>query len=231
MGKIIAIGGGFGGSDAVSLARYVMELSGKNKPNYLLVPTTAYDIPDSRDVALYAKMGCEADILYVTHAYMTEEIIAEKIRRADLINVPGGNLKFVMDMWRRAHVDKYLREAFDQGKVLFGGSSGSMCWFREGFDDCGPDDAFMFVDGLGLLPYCNCPHYETAFWQTFNEHVSTRAISSIACENEAAICYIDGKWSIMASSARPDARAWFFDANDHFRRSNLREHPEILERL
>ena len=28
-----------------------------------------------------------------------------------------------------------------------------MCWFRQGFDDCGPQDSFMFVDALGLLPY------------------------------------------------------------------------------
>ncbi len=231
MGKIIAIGGGFNDRDAVALARRVMELSGKARPNYLLVPTTAYDIPDSRSLALYSKMGCSVDVLYLTHAYMTEAIMAEKIRRADLINVPGGNLAFVMDVWRRTHADEYLREAYDQGKVLFGGSSGSMCWFREGFDDCGPEDSFMFVEGLGLLPYCNCPHYETDFWKAFDDQVSTRGVSAIACENETAICYIDGKWSVMVASARRDARAWFFDADDGFRRYDLTQHPEILERL
>ena len=176
-------------------------------------------------------MGCETDILYLTHVYMTEEIIAQKIRNADMIHVPGGNLKFVSEVWRRTGADKYLKEAFEQDKVLFGSSSGSMCWFAQGYDDCGPQDSFMFIDALGLLPYCNCPHYEGAFWQSFNDRVTQTKLSSIACENETAVCYIDGKWSLMIASARPDARVWFFDASDGYRRCDLRQHPEILERL
>ncbi|MBQ6163488.1 MAG: Type 1 glutamine amidotransferase-like domain-containing protein [Clostridia bacterium] len=231
MGRIIAMGGGFGGDDAVSLAKKVMEMSGKPTPRYLQIPTTGYDFADGGSIALFAKMGCEVDVLYLTHAYMTEQIIAEKIRSADLIYVPGGNLKFVADVWKKTGADRYLREAFDENKILFGSSSGSMCWFREGFDDCGPESSFMFVDALGLIPYCNVPHYESAFWQEFNKYAATRSVSSIACENEAALCYIDGKYSVMVSSARPDARVWFFDAGDGYKRFDLREHPEILERL
>ncbi|MBQ7688129.1 MAG: Type 1 glutamine amidotransferase-like domain-containing protein [Clostridia bacterium] len=231
MGKIIGIGGGFNDEDEVALAKYVMELTGKAHPNYLQIPTTGYDFADGHSVGFYYKMGCETDILYLTHVYMTEEIIAQKIRNADMIHVPGGNLKFVSEVWRRTGADKYLKEAFEQDKVLFGSSSGSMCWFAQGYDDCGPQDSFMFIDALGLLPYCNCPHYEGAFWQSFNDRVTQTKLSSIACENETAVCYIDGKWSLMIASARPDARVWFFDASDGYRRCDLRQHPEILERL
>ena len=231
MGKIIGIGGGFNGDDNTALAKYVMELSGKAHPRYLQIPTTGYDIPDGGSYAFYYKMGCETDMLYLTHAYMTEEIVAQKIRAADIIFVPGGNLKFVAETWRRTHADKYLKEAFDAGKVLFGSSSGSMCWFEEGYDDCGPEDAFMFVDALGLLPYCNVPHYESAFWQHFNEDAAKTKRSTIACENETAICCIDGEWSLRISSARPDGRVWFFDAKDGYRRYDLRQHPEILQTL
>lgn len=231
MGKIIGIGGGFGDEAAVKLAKYVMKLTGKENPNYLQIPTTCYDFASEGDVAFYCKMGCNVDVLYLTHAYMTEEIIRDKIRNADIINVPGGNLKFCCDTWRKTHADIYLREAYEQGKVLFGSSSGSMCWFEEGFDDCGPENSFMFIKGLGLLPYCNCPHYEGKGWQTFNEYASQTSLSSIACENETAIAYIDGEWSVMISGARPDARVWFFDSKDGYRRYDLREHGEILKKL
>lgn len=232
MGNIIAMGGGFGnGEDRVNLAKLVMKLSGKEHPNYLQIPTTGYDFASEGDIGFYSKMGCEVDVLYLTHAYMTEEIVAQKIRNADIINVPGGNLKFCMDTWKKTNADKYLIEAFQQGKTLFGSSSGSMCWFNEGFDDCGPEDAFMFIESLGILPYCNCPHYESGYWQEFNDYVSKTKLSSIACENETAICYIDGKWSVMVSTARPDGRVWFFDANDNYKRYDLRQHPEILEKL
>ena len=231
-GTIIAIGGGFdNGPDRVDLARRVMSLTGKEEPNYLFIPTSAYDSFDDSHVAFYSKMGCITDVLFLTHAYMTEEIAAEKIRSADIIHVPGGNLKFLMRYWNKFHLAKYVREAYEAGKVLFGGSTGSMCWFREGYDDCGPENSFMFVEATGLIPYGNCPHYEGVKWQSFNDVAPTRGISSIACENETAICYIDGKWSVMVSSARPDGRVWFFDAEDNYKRYDLTQHPEILEKL
>ena len=231
MGNVIAIGGGFNGKDFWELARDLIRLSGKEKPNYLFIPTTAYDIMDRDGVAVFSKSGCHVETLFLTHDYVTEELIREKIRRADIIHVPGGNLKFCTDVWRETHALEYLREAFRGGKTLFGSSSGSMCWFRKGYDDCGPDDSFLFVDGAALLPYCNVPHYENAFWQEFNSHAAEAGISTIACENETAVCYINGKWSIRVSSARPDGRVWFFDAEDGYKRYDLRAHPEILERL
>lgn len=231
MGKVIGIGGGFGGDENIKLVKYIISLSGKKYPNYLQIPTTCYDSQETGSISVFAKMGCQTDVLYLTHAYINEEIIASKINNADVIYVPGGNLKFLSDVWKRTNCMKYLKQAFEDGKVLFGTSSGSMCWFNEGFDDCGPEDSFMFVDALGLLPYCNCPHYESAFWQNFNEHIPTRKLSGIACENESAICYIDGKWSTLISGNRPDARVWFFDKDDNFKRYDLTQHPEILERL
>ncbi len=232
MGKIIGIGGGFDDEDdRYKLATDVMELTGKRTPRYLQIPTTSYDFADGGSIAYYCKMGCEVDVLYLTHAYMTEEIIRQKIEAADMIHVPGGNLKFTADTWRKTGADKFLKKAFADGKVLFGASSGSMCWFRQGFDDCGPRDSFMFVDALGLLPYNNVPHYEGAYWQTFNDYADKTPLSSLCCENETAVQYIDGKWSLRIASRRPDARVWFFDAEDGYRRYDLREHPEILERL
>jgi len=231
MGKIIAMGGGFDGDDAIELARYVISLTGKEKPNYLQIPTTGYDFADGGSVGRFAKMGCEVDVLYLTHAYMTEEIVKAKIENADIIYVPGGNLEYVMRIWNRTNTTKYLREAYEAGKVLFGSSSGSMCWFRKGFDDCGPADSWMFVDCTDIIPYCNVPHYDSGFWQEYQDFAKDAGMSSICCENEAAICWFDGKLSVMSSSRKPDATAYFFDAENDFRRYDLKEHPEILERL
>ncbi len=230
MGKIIAIGGGFGDEYAWDFAEYIMGLSGKEYPNYLEIPTTGYDSSPC-DVGRYSKMGCDTDVLYLTHPYITEELIAEKIRWADVIHVPGGNLNFCLKTWKKTGVIKYLREAFDAGKVLFGESSGSMCWFRQGFDDCGPRGDFMFVDCTDIIPYNNVPHYEGAFWHQFDEYADRTALSTIACENDTALCYIDGKYSVKISPKRPDARVWFFDANDGYKRYDLTQHPEILEKL
>ena len=230
MGTIIGIGGGFDGEYGWQLAEKIIAKTGKKNPNYLLIPTTGYDF-SSAEISIYSKMGCDCEILYLTHGYITEEFVAEKIRRADIINVPGGNLKFCMDYWFKTGAVKYLKEAYENGKVLFGGSSGSMCWFRQGFDDCAPNGEFMFVDGCDIIPYNNVPHYEGAFWNSFNDYADKTPLSTIACENDTAIVYEDGKYSLLISGKRPDARVWFFDAADGYKRYDLTAHPEILERL
>ncbi len=233
-GTIIAIGGGFDAAyDKIEMAKRVMALSGKAEPHYLFIPTSAYDALDRDNIALYDKMGCITDVLYLTHAYMTEALAAEQIRRADIIHVPGGNLKFLMRYWNKYNIARYVREAYAAGKVLFGGSTGSMCWFERGYDDCGPEGSFMFVDATNIIPYCNCPHYESVNWQSFNEAVKTQPspLSAIACENETALVYHDGKYDLLISHARPDARVWFFDANKNYERINLREHPDLLKQL
>lgn len=230
MGTIIAMGGGFGGEYCWDLAEKIIAKTGKKNPNFLVIPTTDYDNSQG-DMAVYSKMGCDCEVLYLTHAGITEEIVAEKIRRADIINVPGGNLKFCMDYWNKTNAVTYLREAYNEGKILFGSSSGSMCWFRQGFDDCGPRGSFMFVDCVDLIPYNNVPHYEGEFWHSFDDYANQTPLSTIACENDTAFVCEDGKYSVLICGKRPDAVVWFFDAADGYKRYNLTLHPEILERL
>ena len=231
MGKIVAIGGGFGGDESWDLAEYVISLTGKEHPLYLQIPTTSYDFPDEGSIAVFAKMGCDIEILCPSHSDVTEEEIADKIRRADLINVPGGNLEYTMRIWNRTNCSKYLKEAFERGAVLFGQSSGSMCWFRQGFDDCGKRNDWMFVDCLDLIPFCNVPHYDSGGWQEYNAFADKTPLSTVACENEAALVFIDGEYSVMASARRPDATAYFFDAENGYKRTDMREHPEIIKKL
>ena len=91
MGTIIGIGGGFGGQDRLNLARRIIALSGKERPNVLHIPTTCYDMPDTSVISLFSRLDCNVDVLCVTHPYITEELIAKMIRNADIIHVPGGN--------------------------------------------------------------------------------------------------------------------------------------------
>lgn len=231
MGKIVAVGGGFGGRYEDFLIRHIIALSGKEKPSFLEIPTTSYDKFGTGAYSRFFNWGCEVDVLRLTFDGVTAETAKEKISKADVIHVPGGNLRFVAETWRRTGADKLLEQAYERGAVLYGESSGSMCWFSEGYDDCGPENSFMFVQALGLLPYCNCPHYDSESWQSFNDAVKGRNISAIACENDAAVCFVDDRRYILHSPERADARCWFFDANDDFKRYDLDAHPEILEKL
>ena len=67
MGKIVGIGGGFGGRDEDFLIRHVLTLSGKERPAYLQIPTTQFDLPDKGKLSRFSNWGCEVDVLCLSH--------------------------------------------------------------------------------------------------------------------------------------------------------------------
>lgn len=231
MGKIVAVGGGFDEMEEnYSLILHRMELTGKKHPNFLFVPTSAFDVVNQGTLNAQYKAGCaEVDTLCLTDFRMTEDIMAEKIARADIICVPGGNLKFLTHVWRKTGAIKYLLKAYENGAVLTGSSAGAMCWFAEGYDNCDPYEDLTFADGMGIKDYCICPHFEGETWQTFNEAVKTRKRSGIAIDNNVALCLVDGKNYLF--KCREDASAWYFDVNDGFKKYNLSENDEILQAI
>ena len=87
--------------------------------------------------------------------------IRDYLLSQDVILVLGGNTANLLAVWRAHGVDLALKEAWEAGVVLCGGSAGSLCWF-----ECGTTDSFdvnelkPLYDGLGFLPGSHCPHYD-----------------------------------------------------------------------
>ena len=64
----------------------------------------------------------------------------------------------LLGAWRAHGLDAILRAAWEAGVVLCGGSAGSLCWFAAGGHRLPRRAAAL--DGLGLLPWSNCVHYD-----------------------------------------------------------------------
>lgn len=230
MGHIVACGGGFDTSESIwKLHRFLKKLTGKEHPSFLLIPTSAFDEVNRGTLNAFYKLGCSVDTLCLTKPYTTEKMIKDKIEASNIISVPGGNAEFLINTWRQTGADKLIKKAYDDGKVLTGSSAGAMCWFREGLDNSGEDDGLEIVELLDLKPYCYCPHYEVEIWQSFDEFARTRNISSVACENGAALC-LSPEGNCIVNDER-DAKCWYFDAEDNYKKYDLSEHPEILAKL
>ena len=221
-GTILARGGGFDhtGDQVWSFVRIVKKYTGKEHPNFLLVPTCAFDQVNRGTLNTYHKLGCSVDTLLLTADWMTPEIIARKLRNADIIDVPGGNLKFMMEVWERTGADVLIREAYERGAVCTGSSAGGMVWFAQGFDNCGPDDSKLFTHGLGLIPLAMCPHYDEADWKCFDDRVSEGGISAVALENGAAYC-VEPDGSVYILRATGTNRAYFYDADKGYARTMM----------
>lgn len=234
MGKIVALGGGrYANGEMLNVVKHIISLTNKKSPSFLYIPTAGHDCVDDGDREIwesFSNNGCgDVNILFLSHRYITKELVEKKILSADIIYVGGGNLKFLTETFAKTGADEVFKKAYSLGKVLCGVSSGAMCWFKEGYDDCGENGSFMFCDCLGFLPFTSAPHFQNENWQTFKTAIVGRGLSGIGMDNGAGFCFVDGKYYTVAGNE--DGDIFFYDASDGYRETNLTKSPEKLKDL
>jgi peptidase E len=140
---------------------YVLTLTGKARPKVCNIPTATGDSPSAL-VGFYSRVpAARAERSHLALFDRTIRDIRGFLLSQDVIFVGGGNTANMLAVWRVHGVDRVLREAWDAGILLCGGSAGSLCWF-----ECGTTDSFdlnelqPLHDGLGFLPGSHCPHYD-----------------------------------------------------------------------
>ncbi|WP_194894941.1 peptidase E [Catenulispora pinisilvae] len=139
---------------------FVLRLTGKERPRVLFLPTATGDDP-TYIVSFYETYT--ADRCEPFHLRLFNRTISDLrafVRSMDVITVGGGNTANMLDVWRRQGLDAILREAWEDGAVLTGGSAGALCWFRGGTTDSFGLPYQVLADGLGLLEGSLCPHYD-----------------------------------------------------------------------
>ena len=212
MGIIVTIGGGrYDNGEILPVMRHITELSGKPEPNILYVPTAGFDyiIGDEVIFDIFRSLGGKISNLFLTNPNMTYAYIERMAMAADIIYVGGGNLQFLMNTWKATGADKAFKKAYENGKILAGYSSGAMCWCKEGFDDCGENKSFVFVDSVGILPYSCCPHFDSGNWAVFGEEIKKRSVKGLAIENGAAVVFKDNE--IYSLHGTDGGNAYFYE--------------------
>jgi dipeptidase E len=158
LGPIVAIGGGALLDPTRTLARYLVELTGKPMPVACYIGAANGD-SETGILLWYRAMSGLArptDLPLFTRPDHIDGIVEE----ADIIFVAGGNTVNLLAIWRLHGVDRLLRDAHRRGAVLAGSSAGSLCWFESGVTDSFGPSLGPFEGGLGLVPGSNCPHYD-----------------------------------------------------------------------
>ncbi len=175
-------------------------------PKVLFIPTASSDAQGYIDSVskYFLSLNCNVDSLCLTHKNLSEQEIKDKILNTDIVYVGGGNTRKMMSMWIENKVDTYLKLAYDKGVVLSGLSAGSICWFKWGHSDSntyenGYECDFSKVDGLGILNFAHCPHYNESGRDGFDKMILQDNIKGIALENCTAFVEIDGEFRIIKS--------------------------------
>jgi dipeptidase E len=148
--------------DSSTLDDYALSLTAKGRPRVCFLPTASGDA-DHYVVRFYRRFSADCEASHISlfrrdqGGQGVEDDLASHLLAQDLIYVGGGNVVSMLGVWRAHGLDEILRQAWRRGIVLCGPSAGSLCWFEEALSAFhGPPRR---VQGLGLLPYSNCVHY------------------------------------------------------------------------
>lgn len=197
---------------------HILSLSDKKENlKFVYVPTAGRDnVEDEAVIREYLSRRGVTDVnfLLLSDDSLTDEEIKETILTADVIYAKGGNLKFLLETWRRRGADVYFKQAYENGTVIAGNSSGAMCWCKHGYDNCGIGGRFMFLDGLDLIPYIICPHFED--WPEFLEDVKMQELDGIGIDNDIAISIVDGEYEIIDAKRNIRHSAFYLPASEDY---------------
>lgn len=206
MGIIVAIGGMKNEiEDVRKICKTIVNQANKVKPRLLYIPTANNDHEEySKYMAKFFEenYSCDVDILWLIKQSTSIDKIKEKIGKADIVFVEGGNLLSLLETWKKYGVDYMLKQAYEKGTIMSGISAGANCWFEQSFSDSVKGKEFDFVKGLGLAKGCICPHYNNKRRrECFNIAIKERKdISNIilGIEEDNAVIIKDNKTQIIS---------------------------------
>ena len=202
------------GSDInLKFTRYVADLTGKENPHILYLPTASGDHHDNIQVweSFCKIVGIEPYIMRVWVDSSAEQTFEEQIAEADAIVVGGGNTLNMLGIWQAQGIDRMLIEAMQRGTIIAGGSAGSIAWFDTGVSDSRPA-GLSIVEGLGILPHSNCPHYgDEAKRSLYHQLLEQGKIKEgYAMDDKAGILFRDGE-VVEAVTYSPGHQAYHVD--------------------
>jgi peptidase E len=206
--QIVALGGLGEDGEAGVLIRFVLGLTGKERPRVCLIPTASAERPELI-VTFYEELSGFAECSHLSFFPWPPEGLRELVLSQDALFVTGGNTANMLAIWRAHGFDQIVREAWEQGIVLAGSSAGMICWFEAGVTDAFGPQLDGMRDGLGFLPGSACPHYdgEERRRPVYQELVAGGFPPGIAADDAVALHYVGTELHEVVA-ARPDARAY-----------------------
>src|SRR6476469_8579718 len=206
--RIVGLGGGRDTQEQSELLwDYVFDVVGAEHPRMLFLPTATGD-SDEAVVWFYERLAGRGELRHLKTFPYPPADLRELVLGQDAICVSGGNTANMLAIWRVHGIDELLREAWENGVVLWGASAGMICWFEQGVTDSfGPQLEGM--DCLGWLQGSACPHYdgEELRRPRYRELVDGGLKEGIAADDGVAILY-EGTEIAEIVTCRPGTAAY-----------------------
>jgi dipeptidase E len=209
--QIVAFGGGGFSMEPNNplLDDYVVGLTERERPRVCFLPTASGDADHYivRFYRTFGARGCETSHVSLFRRDEGASDVHEHLMTRDVVYVGGGSVISLLGTWRAHGLDVTLRCAWEAGVVLCGLSAGSLCWFEQGVTAFHGEP--RAVDGLGLLPYSNCVHFDKdpRRDQAYRRLLADGMCPGYAAEDGAALHFAGERLARVVSS-RPHATAY-----------------------
>lgn len=200
--NIVAIGGGeIRLRETFKIDRFIRDLSGKQSPSFLFIPTASHDASGYCEIVseIYGnELGCEYSDLKLMTDNLSSSEIENRILDSDIIYVGGGDTRHMLDIWQSFSIGTLLEKAALSGIVLSGLSAGAACWHEFGHSDYESftdksDWEYKMLPALGFKTGMYCPHLDGEDrLGHFKAMVENQNVLGIGCDNNAAIWYQSG---------------------------------------
>ena len=195
----------------LKIDKYIADIAkrhaGDARANALFIGTASHDsMPyfNSFRKTYTSVFDIKAEVALIVYGEMDIIKIAEKIKNADCIYVGGGDTVFMLDEWKRTGLDKLIKQAYYDGKIICGLSAGAICWFSDMYTDYeimrGASSEYVLRKGLGILEGCMCPHYNERKTDFESAFLSDKIDYAYCVENDCAIEFVDGKYTKTISA-------------------------------
>jgi peptidase E len=199
-------------SPVVEYAIELAEVTGR-RPRVCMLHTALGD--DSRWIAMtYAAFAAHRPDVELSHLALFPMPNIDDPRahllEQDVVWVGGGSVANLLAVWRAHGLDTVFREAWLAGVVLTGVSAGSLCWHVGGTTDSFGPELQPVTNGLGLLPYSNCPHYDSEEQRRplYQSLVANGTLPAGFATDDGVGLHYRGLELVEAVSDRADAYAW-----------------------
>jgi peptidase E len=201
-----------GGDADEPIFDFILELARSKRPKLLWVGTATAEEAE-RTLRVYERFRGRAEVSHLRFFPWPPDDLRGFTLEHDVILVGGGNTANMLALWRLHGFDQVVREAWEQGTVLCGGSAGMICWYEAGVTDSfGPQLAGM-RDGLGFLAGSACPHWndEELRRPTYHRLIAEEGFPpGVAVESGVGLHYV-GTELVEAVSDGPDGQAFRVD--------------------
>ena len=210
MKKLMLIGGGDTGRgnstyETKEIDEEVVKMTEKENPIFLFIGLASSHSDSYYDTMkkIYKELGCTTEYLKKKNIINNPDIVKDKIARADIIYICGGDTVKLINDIKEYEIDKLLKDAYNRGCVIAGMSAGAIMLSNKGYSDSliirGESDKHEFIKGFKFIDINICPHYHANEVKDKELQSDIKDLEVYGLENGTALKIVDDKIEYIKS--------------------------------